>query len=98
VPSARIVDVANVLIGDRSIDVQEMGIRPGEKIHEILISEEEMFRTVIRGDYFAILPSLSELREHSKFSPVLEKEYSSADALMQPHEVHDLLTENELML
>ncbi len=37
-------------------------MRPGEKTHEILISEEEATRTVVRGDYLAIAPILPELR------------------------------------
>src|SRR5215203_816421 len=38
VPSARVVDVARALIGDRDIETVVTGIRPGEKVHEILIS------------------------------------------------------------
>ena len=41
VPSARMVDLAAVLIGDRPIETVFTGIRPGEKVHEILVSEEE---------------------------------------------------------
>src|SRR5580704_18334454 len=41
VPSARMVDVAAALIGNRKIKLEVTGIRPGEKLHEILISEEE---------------------------------------------------------
>lgn len=98
VPSARMVDVAAVLIDDRPIGIEVLGIRPGEKIHEILISEEEMYRTLIRGDYFVILPSLSELRETDFLEPVLGKEYSSADILMSPQEVRELLAKNDLLV
>src|SRR3984957_15558174 len=41
VPSAQVTDIAKVLIGDRSIKTKIVGIRPGEKVHEILVSEEE---------------------------------------------------------
>ncbi len=41
VPSARMIDLARALIGDRQIKIEVTGIRPGEKIDEILISEEE---------------------------------------------------------
>src|SRR5918998_3565364 len=44
VPSARVVDVAEVLIDDRPIKTLISGIRPGEKVHEILVSEEEAYR------------------------------------------------------
>src|SRR5205814_9067114 len=51
VPSAKVVDIAAVLIGNRPIETKVIGIRPGEKIHEVLISEEEAHRTVERGNY-----------------------------------------------
>ena len=62
VPSARVIDIATTLIGERPIDIVVTGIRPGEKIHEILVSEEEAHRTIERGNYYAILPVLPELR------------------------------------
>ena len=51
-PAARIVDVAEAMIGGRPIEVEYTGIRPGEKIHEVLVSEEEAPRTQLRGDHF----------------------------------------------
>ena len=81
VPSARMTDVAAALIGDRHVEVAVTGIRPGEKTHEILVSEEEGNRTVARGDYYVIRPILPELREASD-QPVLGGEYCSADDLM----------------
>ena len=41
VPSARMIDLAEALIGGRPIETVVTGIRPGEKMHEILVSEEE---------------------------------------------------------
>ena len=62
VPSAKVTDIADILIGDRPIKTQVVGIRPGEKIHEILVSEEEAYRTVERSSkYYAILPMLPEI-------------------------------------
>src|SRR5579885_3439458 len=54
VPSARVTDIAAALVGDRKIETRVTGIRPGEKVHEILVSEEEAHRTLARGDYYAI--------------------------------------------
>ncbi len=45
VPAARMIDVAEALIDDRDIPIAYTGIRPGEKIHEIMVSEEECHRT-----------------------------------------------------
>src|SRR5690606_3708301 len=49
VPAARMTDLAEVLIAGRDIPVTFTGIRPGEKIHEIMVSEEECHRTVERN-------------------------------------------------
>src|SRR5947199_231879 len=56
VPSARVTDIAAVLVGERKIEIVVTGIRPGEKVHEILVSEEQAHRTVERGDYYCIQP------------------------------------------
>ena len=79
VASAKIVDVAKVLMGDKKLPIEFTGIRPGEKVHEIMVSEEECFRTVEIGDYYVILPVLPELRSEEKIEPALETEYSSQD-------------------
>ncbi len=97
VPSARVVDIAAALIGNRSIATQIIGIRPGEKTHEILISEEEVYRTTARGDYYVIEPALAELRDAQDFTPALTKEYSSADNLMDVAAVSQLLTSHGLL-
>jgi len=91
VPSARITDIAKALIGSRKIDVKISGIRPGEKIHEILVSEEEAGRTMECGDYYAIRPMLPELRYPQERSSGLSQEYSSADNPMSFEEVKRLV-------
>lgn len=79
VPAAKITDVAKALMDGKDLPIVFTGIRPGEKVHEIMVSEEECFRTVDRGDYFVILPVLPELRAERVDNPVLESEYSSQD-------------------
>ena len=90
VPSARIVDVATVLIGERDIPIVYIGIRPGEKIHEILVSEEECFRTVERDGYYVICPMLPELEPMSAPQP-LDAEYSSRDCVLDIDSLRSLL-------
>jgi FlaA1/EpsC-like NDP-sugar epimerase len=97
VPSAQVTDIAKVLIGDRSIKTKIVGIRPGEKVHEILVSEEEAHRTVDRGEYYAIQPMLPELRNKEVRSPCLTKEYSSADNIMTFAETTRLVRSQGLM-
>jgi len=91
VASAKIVDVAQALMGDKKLPLIFTGIRPGEKIHEIMVSEEECFRTIERGDYFVILPVLPELRGERDFRPALTAEYSSRDGNLKGKELVDLL-------
>jgi len=96
--SARMVDLARVLIGPRPIEIALTGIRPGEKVHEILVSEEECHRTVERGYYYAILPNLPELRDNAPIKAALTNEYSSADELMTLEQLCQLLAENQLLV
>ena len=98
VPTAKIAVLASALIGDRSIETVVTGIRPGEKLHEVLVSEEEAHRTIARGDYYVILPMLPELISTVSVGPFLEHEYSSADELMTLAQVRSLLRRNKLMI
>jgi FlaA1/EpsC-like NDP-sugar epimerase len=96
-PSARIIDFANALIGDRKIEVKIIGIRPGEKVHEVLVSEEEAERTVERDGYYVIRPMLPELRHPQENQIGLPKEYSSSDNVMSVAEASILLQREFLM-
>jgi FlaA1/EpsC-like NDP-sugar epimerase len=98
VPAARMIDVAKALIGDRPIKTVISGIRPGEKMHEILVSEEEAHRTSIRGDNYVIAPILPELQDGVLGTPALQNEYSSADDLLSYNGVEALLRRRSLMV
>ncbi|MFY9270832.1 MAG: UDP-N-acetylglucosamine 4,6-dehydratase (inverting) [Candidatus Manganitrophaceae bacterium] len=54
IPSANIVDIARAIVPDCKIDI--VGIRPGEKLHEVLISSEDGRRTLEYRDYYLIQP------------------------------------------
>ncbi|MEP6947027.1 MAG: polysaccharide biosynthesis protein [Acidobacteriota bacterium] len=92
VPAAKITDVAKALMGDKELPIEFTGIRPGEKIHEIMVSEEECFRTVEENGYYVILPVLPELRNTKDFTPALTGEYSSKDDNISIAELRDLLS------
>lgn len=98
VPSAYVVDLAKVLIGERKIDVKITGIRPGEKIHEILLSDEESYRTVDRGKYYAIKPILPELVTNPEEKIAISKEYSSGDNVMNIESLKELLQKQNLIV
>jgi len=97
-PSARIVDLAQALIGGRPIATQVIGIRPGEKVHETLISEEEGHRTGVRQGYYAIAPLLPELRGPQSDEPLLGRAYTSADSLLSLAELEGLLSRQGLLV
>jgi UDP-glucose 4-epimerase len=97
VPSAKVVDIASVLIGNRPIEMKITGIRPGEKIHEALISDEEANRTIERGAFYVIQSILPELASAPEPLGVLQGEYSSANGLMSRHELLRLFTKNNLL-
>jgi len=60
IPSYRITDVAEAI--GPSCEKPITGIRPGEKIHEEMITSSDSFTTVDLGDYYAILPSDGRLQ------------------------------------
>ena len=98
-PAALVTDVARALIGDRDVEVRVTGIRPGEKEHEILVSEEECRHTYRRGGYYVITPMLPELRHaEPAYGEPLNREYSSADAPVGPEETAVLLRQNRLLV
>ena len=102
VPAARVVDIAEALINGRRIPVVYTGIRPGEKVHEIMVSEEECHRTVERDGYYVICPMLPELRKEPIDAPARSDEYSSSqitltgdqlEALLAPYRLGERVTE-----
>ena len=93
------MDIAAVLIGDRQIKTIVTGIRPGEKLHEILVSEEERYRTVERGQFYVISSMLPEIRAQEDTAElVLQDEYSSGLNVMSREQTGDLLRKFKLML
>ncbi len=58
IPSFRILDLAKVI--NKNLKIKIIGIRPGEKIHEELISENESLKTVDLKKYYAILSNFNK--------------------------------------
>lgn len=56
IPSYRILDLAQAIAP--MCKIENVGIRPGEKIHEEMITEADSFTTVDIGKYYAILPQV----------------------------------------
>jgi UDP-glucose 4-epimerase len=97
-PSATVEHIAQALIGKRRVKSKVIGIRPGEKMHEIMVSEEEAHHCVRRGEYLAILPMLPELRRDAAAEAnALKVEFSSADMLLDLPGTKALLKKHKLL-
>lgn len=98
VPSANILNVAKALVGDRHIEIKVTGNRPGEKLHEIMVSEDEALRCRKDGSYYAIQPMLPELLGDVTTETALDDEFSSGDVVLDMPGTIELLRRNGLML
>ncbi|MGA4720457.1 polysaccharide biosynthesis protein [Fictibacillus nanhaiensis] len=99
-PTCKITDLAQVLIdasGEKGVKMIELGKRPGEKLHEILLSEYESATTVLfDNEYFVILPTIDieGLNQHyASYKKVELESYSSESDLMTKEEIHKMLVE-----
>jgi len=83
IPSYKITEVAKAIGPDCKIEV--VGIRPGEKIHEEMITSSDSFSTYDLGKYYAILPqvpswNVEEYKKHFKAKKVaIGFQYNSSD-------------------
>lgn len=91
VGAAKIIDVARALMGGDKVPIIYTGIRPGEKIHEILVSKEECWRTIERGNYYVIQPMLEVLEPSIPEQPVLSQEYSSENTTLDCESILKLI-------
>ena len=60
IPSYHIKDIVKAIAPDADIDT--IGIRPGEKVHEEMITEADAINTIDIGNYYVILPTQNERR------------------------------------
>lgn len=65
IPSTRIVDLANAIAPQAALEV--VGIRPGEKLHEVLINEDEARSTLEREDMYVVTPPLTLWQRDLKY-------------------------------
>lgn len=82
-PACYIINLAKVMgkviTGKDDYPTKEVGIRPGEKIHEVLVSEEEMRRSVETEEHYVVYP-YGELEKSSLLRDL--KEYASNNTQM----------------
>ena len=65
IPSMKVIDIAKT-IEKRNI-IEYIGIRPGEKLDEVMISKEDSNHTFEYKNYFKILPALQDVYKNKKF-------------------------------
>ncbi|MGE6716978.1 polysaccharide biosynthesis protein [Peribacillus frigoritolerans] len=97
-PSCKIIDLAQVLIDSsdvENVEVDILGIRPGEKLHELLLSEYESTTAIAYDDeYYVILPAIhiEGVKEHyAKYQPVCLEDYNSGTGLMDKDQIKEML-------
>ena len=75
----------------KKLDYQVIGMLPGEKLAEILVSEEELLRVENQGDYYKILPWWDKRSPHQ-----LEREFSSDEHLIDRKPIAELIARADL--
>lgn len=65
IPSYKITDIAMAIAPE--CDTRVVGIRPGEKLHEEMITDSDSLNTIDLGKYYAILPSVSFTHTEADF-------------------------------
>ena len=90
IPSMKIVDLARAI--NQNVEVFEIGIRPGEKLHEEMISEDDSRRTFILGDRYVVTPVSAEWG----FITPPNVEYMEEGSAYRSNTNKDWLTENQI--
>lgn len=104
-PACKISDLAEVMIEElapnENIPIEEVGVRPGEKIHEVLVSRYEAPLTYQYDEnYYLILPMLQidDLADkHKHLVKVSFEEYSSNETLMTKDEIRTMLKDGKFI-
>jgi len=112
-PVIRIKDLASVMISElaeksgfalSSIEIIEIGSKPGEKLYEELMSSEETRRAVELDDYFSVLPAFRGIYRHIDYdykdvisSKVTNPYISENESFMSKDELGQFLSEYRLL-
>ncbi len=99
-PGFKIFNIAKVIkdeIGNGQTAIKVIGKRPGEKVHEVLISKYEAENSFIYDqEYFVILsqltmPDLSHYYNQKGLKPIKQEEYTSNDHVLGYQETKEIL-------
>lgn len=97
-PSCKVEDIAKVLLSNKKYKrkIEVIGIRPGEKIHEVMVTNEEARGCYQIKNYFRIQSMLPEL-DTGNHGKRIKAEYSSEFPLLNINEVKTLLIKNKII-
>lgn len=70
IPSMKIIDLAKTIGPDCNIEI--VGIRPGEKLHEVMITKDDARRTIDAGGFYIIQPSFHYWERRSNWKKAKE--------------------------
>ncbi|MFA4859297.1 SDR family NAD(P)-dependent oxidoreductase [Methanoregula sp.] len=95
-PVVRIGDLADVMIGRYGKAKKTIiGKKPGEKMYEEIMTEEEMSRALEGSDMYVILPQIKtgDFANYADYAPVKTMKTSSQMDLLKPAQIQQLLDE-----
>jgi UDP-N-acetylglucosamine 4,6-dehydratase/5-epimerase len=75
IPSMRMTDLAQAMAPQLPIKI--IGIRPGEKLHEVMVSEDDSRTTIELNDRYVILPAFHGWSSDAEYSPAGYKVYGA---------------------
>ena len=91
IKAMKIIDLANLFASKYNKSVEITGIRPGEKMHESLVSASESIRTYEKENHYVIKPSYSEKVHDNIF------EYNSAQDVLTQDQLEQYLASLNLL-
>lgn len=96
-PSFRITDL--VYAFNSNANIEEIGIREGEKIHEVLISSNDALKTCETEDLYIIYPSVEAANKsiNKRVKPDFYYASNNNPDFLSVNDIHELLIENEIL-
>ena len=97
-PSFKVLDLAKAI--NPKAKIKYIGIRPGEKIHEELISNSDSQLSIDIGKYYLILPSIAHFKNYKKFKTLDKSFFYRSDVnkdILNVQKLHKLINKYKLI-
>ena len=86
-PAMKIIDILEIFAKKYNVEIENIGLRPGEKLHESLINESQSLLTNSKNNYYHILPYYKGIQSQDVF------EYRSDQNILTKEELNKKLNE-----